>query len=251
MDYDDTAAFTRKPVLEDGGKDSSDSAKDNKQDDIRILVVIRPPIIRFALACLLNEQSDFNVVGTAGNCVECCQKAQGLAPNVLLCDLDTAEACPAKASCTVSVETVFNAFPDLPAILLHDDDKECQILDASRIGIRGYLTTNTSPEELFQAIRVVKNGGTFLDRRMQSRLMGMLSQMNGEKKTEDEHLNDRERSILHLLAQGKRNHEIADFVFLSNSSVKRYVSTLYAKLGASNRAEAVRIGISKNLIDFD
>jgi|GEM_PF-620461 len=248
-DGNDSPTVTHMHGLKTESTQSGNSSVTTK-DSIRILVIIRQSIIRSGLVSLLSDQPNFKVVGTASNCSECCQSALQLSPHVLLCDLVSASACPARASISTncSLEGFHQALPDVPAIVILDDTSESQILEASRIGIRGYLTTNTRIENLFTAIRVVKDGGTFLGRHVQSRVVGMLGQLNDGDKIKDARLNDRERTILRLLAQGKRNQDIADTVFLSNSTVKRYVSKLYAKLGASNRAEAVRIGIRKHLI---
>lgn len=231
----------------------SDSSHEATGKPISILVAIEQPIFRFGLASLLEEQPDFTVVGTAGNCDECYQRALQLSPDILLCDIDTAGAATPENSSLgwCSFEALRDALPELPAILLHREESDNQILEASNNGIRGYVTTNTSCEDLFNAVRVVKDGGTFLEQRVQSKVFAMLKQLNDGDASKTEPLNDKERTILQLLAQGKRNQEIADDVFLSISSVKRYVSTLCTKLGASNRAEAVRIGISKHLISAD
>jgi len=238
-------------------KSGNDQATFNSgaaKDGIRVLVSIKQSILRYGVASLLREQSDFNVVATVGDCVACYQSALQHLPHVLVCDLDTASGCPVEASQSAgcSIEELCKMLPGIPSIVLQDDRSEGQILEATRIGIRGYLTTDSKLENLFKAIRVVKDGGTFLEQRVQSKVMGMLGQLhNGEKTGKVEFLNDREQTILCLLAQGKRNQEIADAVFLSKSSVKRYVSKLYHKLGATNRAEAVKIGIAKNLIRFE
>lgn len=220
------------------------------KESIRILIAIRQSILRFGLASLLREQPEFIVVGTVGKCEDCHEAAPKLLPHVLLCDLESTNTHPdmASKSSGCPLEEEHDALPDIPTIVLQDDRSEHQILEATRIGIRGYLTTDTGLEDLFKAIRIVKNGGTFLERRVQSKVLGMLGQLNNGENIENEVLNEREQSILRLLAQGKRNQEIADTIFLSNSSVKRYVSSLCTKLGASNRAEAVRIGISRHLI---
>lgn len=246
----DATVLTSKPEAEIDTEEDS-QANPEIQNCTRILVVIRQSIVRFGVASLLDDQSDFKVVGTASNCAECHQKVQTISPHVLLCDLEISIGnCPVNDAnfCQNSGEALTNALPDIPSIVLQDDKSDCQILEASRVGIRGYLTTDSKCEDLFRAIRVVRNGGSFLEQQVQSEVLGMLKQINDSEKIKGSLLNDRELTILDLLAQGKRNQEIADTVFLSKSSVKRYISNLYAKLGASNRAEAVRIGISKSLI---
>lgn len=220
------------------------------KNQIRILVSIRQSIVRLGIASLLSEQPEFSVVGNASDSKECYRKALELSPHVLLCDLHVANECPVmmKNSDGRSYKMQADALPNMAAIVIMNDVSECQILEASEFGVRGYLTTNARCEDLYRAIHVVKAGGTFLERPVQSKVFAILKQMNGKEVVDNDILKDRERTILHLLAQGKSNQEIADTVFLSISSVKRYVSSLCAKLGASNRAEAVRIGISKQFI---
>ena len=203
---------------------------------VNILVVIRQPIVCFGLAAMLEAQPDFNVVGTAANCAQCCHKALKLAPDVLVCDLDTNENCNAEC-----LSALRDEMPNLPAIVVHRHVQARRVMGAFKLGVQGYLTLDSKPESLFRAIRVVTQGGIFLDQSLRSALLNLPGENNNAT------LSNREYEILLLIAEGKNNQEIAETILTSVSTVKHYISAMYSKLGVSNRAEAVRVAMRRGI----
>jgi len=209
---------------------------------IRILIVIRQHILRNGLSAMIGAQPGFHVVGTAANCAQCFRQASVVEPDILLCDLETEEKPQKCAANGEGLGTFRKKLPELPAIVLHGDVKGRRVMGASRLGVQGYLTMDASPDNLFQAIRVVARGGSYVDQKLHSMLMELAAGRN------ENNLNQREHRILQLLSEGRNNHESADTLFVSKGTVKHYVSIILTKLDASNRTEAVRKAVVLDLL---
>jgi DNA-binding NarL/FixJ family response regulator len=206
---------------------------------IRILIVIRQSIIRHGLSAIVEAQPDFHVVATAANCAHCCQQVSAIDPDIILCDLEPYKNCPASDA---GIDACRKAQPDLPAIVIQEDVQGHRIKDATRLGVQGYLTMDAEPKDLFEAIRVVARGERYVDENLHSLLLDLAKDKGGNV------LNERERSILKLLSEGKSNQNIADSLLVSNSTVKHAVSGILSKLSVSNRTEAVSRAILLGLL---
>ncbi len=209
---------------------------------IRILVADDHPIVRDGLISILGTQSDFEVVGKAGDGRETLEQVKSVKPDVLLLDLempqmDGVETLRQLRDSHATVRTiVFTAF-----------DTDERIVSAVQAGAQGYLLKGVPREEIFNAIRVVNGGGSLLQPVVASKL---LRQVSGDHKpTPDmDALTPREQHVLKLLAQGLQNKEIAAELVITERTVKFYVSSILSKLGAGNRTEAVTLAVQRGLV---
>jgi DNA-binding NarL/FixJ family response regulator len=205
---------------------------------IRILIADDHPIVRDGLVAVLSTQTEFNVVGTAGDGEEVLRQVRTHGPDVLLLDLemprlDGVETLRRLAEAEQPVRTiVFTAF-----------DTDDRIVEAIRAGAKGYLLKGAPREELFNAIRVVHAGGSLLHPLVATKIMGRLQQDDGP-----DALTPREAEVLQLVAQGLPNKEIAARLVVTERTVKFHVSSLLGKLGASNRTEMVALAKQRNLL---
>ncbi|MDL1879293.1 response regulator transcription factor [Cytophagia bacterium CHB2] len=213
-------------------------------DQIRILVADDHPVVRDGLVAILSTQPDFEVVGEAGAGPEAVERALQTRPDVMLLDLempgaDGVEVLRQLQAAHLGVRViVFTAF-----------DTDERILGAVQAGAQGYLLKGAPRQELFQAVRVVHAGGSLLQPVIASKLLRQVSQPSRSAAAANE-LTPRELEVLHLLALGRLNKEIAAQLVISERTVKFHVSSIMSKLGAGNRTEVVSLAAQQGLIDL-
>jgi len=209
------------------------------------LVADDHPVVRDGLATMLGTQPDFEVVGQAATGIEVVELTPTLHPDVILLDLEMPEMDGVEALVQLRQQQ-----PQVGVIVFTAFDTDERILSAVRAGARGYLLKGTPREELFQAVRLVSQGGSLLQPVVASRLMEGLSAEGRQDDKPLDALTPREDEVLALLAQGKPNREIAEVLVITERTVKFHVSSILGKLGAGNRTEAVAIAAQRGLIAF-
>lgn len=209
---------------------------------IRILVADDHPVVRDGLVAMLHSEPDFDVVGEAESGPEAVRLVQRLTPDVLLLDLEMPGLdgvgvlrrlreldCPTR----VIVFTVF--------------DTDERIIAAVEAGASGYLLKGVPRAEIFSAVRIVHGGGSLLQPVVASTVLRHVAARAHVAEPEPVALTPRETSVLQLLARGRSNKQIAASLGVSERTVKFHVSTLFTKLGATNRTEAVTRAIQAGL----
>jgi len=212
---------------------------------IRIIVADDHPVVRDGLTAMLGTQPDFEVVGLAATGIEVVDKVRSLKPDIVLLDLEMPEMDGVEA-----LEHLRSQQPEVDVIVFTAFDTDERILSAVRAGAKGYLLKGTPSEELFEAVRVVSEGGSLLQPMVASRLMEHLSAETRQSSHSQEKLTAREGEVLKLLAQGKTNREIAAALVITERTVKFHVSSILGKLGAGNRTEAVAIAAQRGLVEL-
>lgn len=210
---------------------------------IKILIADDHPVVRDGLNAILETQPDFEVVGEAGNGREAVEKVRTLQPDVVLLDLDMPVMDGLEALRQIRGEQwatkviVFTVF-----------DSDERIIAAVQAGANGYLLKGDAPrQEVFTAVRTVYNGGALLQPLVAGKLLRHM-QNSPVSEVGDEPLTEREQEVLQLLGQGLANKEIAHRLVISERTVKFHVSAILAKLGATNRTEAVTLAAQRGLI---
>jgi DNA-binding NarL/FixJ family response regulator len=207
---------------------------------VRILVVDDHPVVREGLIAILGTQPDFEVVGEAGDGEEAVRRVEALRPDVVLLDLEMPGVDGVEALQRLRAS---GARARVIAFTVFDTDE--RILGAVQAGARGYLLKGAPREEIFNAVRVVSQGGSLLQPVVASRLLERVS-----RETSPGDLTLREREVLGLLARGLQNKEIAAQLYISERTVKFHVSALLRKLGAGNRTEAVALAAQRGLVEI-
>lgn len=199
---------------------------------IRLLLVDDHEIVRMGLRAALSDVHDFEIVGEAGTAEECILKTRRVQPDVILMDVRLPKQSGIEACREVLAER-----SDIKVIMLTSYADEDAIVAAILAGAQGFVMKEVSSETLAKAILTVSTGGTILDSVLTRSVLAKL-QHDDSSRSPQEHLTERENEILSLIGQGLTNKEIAQSTYLSENTVRNYVSSILHKLGFKNRSQA-------------
>jgi NarL family two-component system response regulator LiaR len=211
----------------------------SKTSTIRILLVDDHAVVRSGLGAVLMSNDDMTLVGEAGNGAEAIKLCRTLKPEVVLMDL----MMPVMDGVTAT-RTIHDSLPGIRIIALTSFAEKELVEEALKAGAMGYLLKTVSAAELGAAIRAVAAGKTSLSPEAAQVLVQSLKQPRSE--TYD--LTEREREILGLMVEGLPNHDIAEKLVVSQSTVKFHVSNILSKLDVTSRTEAVALALKKKLV---
>jgi len=205
---------------------------------INIFVADDHPIVREGLVAVLETQADFEIVGEAADGQEVMEKIADTETDILFLDL----AMPHKDGVQV-IEHLQQQKSPIKVIIFTVFDTDERIITAIKAGAKGYLLKGASRQEIFQAVRVVSQGGSLLQPAIASKVFQHISQ-------EVAALSPREMEVLKLLSKGLKNSTLAQELFISERTVKFHVSAILSKLDVKNRTEAVQLAIKRGIIDL-
>ena len=206
---------------------------------IRIVVTDDHPVVREGLVAILSTQPDFAVVGDAASGPATLELVRALGPDIVLLDLEMPQMDGVE-----TLRRLQRMTPTTRVIIFTAFDTDERILSAVRAGAQGYLLKGAPRNDIFQAIRVVYQGGSLLEPMIAQKLLRQVSQEGPA----DAALTPRELDVLRLLARGLQNKEIAIELGITGRTTKFHVGSLLRKLGAGNRTEAVAIAAQRGLI---
>jgi NarL family two-component system response regulator YdfI len=207
---------------------------------IKVLIVDDHQVVREGLRAILEASEDLTLIGEAGDGSEGVRLASELQPDVVLMDLrmpgmDGIEA----------IERIKALHPAIEIVILTTYDDDALIIRGLRAGARGYLLKDVSRKILFDSIRAAHSGELLLPPAVAQKLLTHL----GEPATaQTEVLSDREQQVLTLMAKGDANKQIAGQLDITERTVKAHVASIFNKLGAASRTEAVAIALRNGLL---
>ncbi len=212
---------------------------------IRVLMADDHVIFRTGLRKLLATEDDIKIVGEASNGGDCIKMLAKLKPDILLLDLRM----PDKDGLAVLEEVNFDQLPTRVVVLTAaEDDRD--VVRAMRLGARAVVLKQSATELLVKSIRKVQGGEIWMDNRMTAEVMKAFSKSaDGGPRREKPLLSDREKEIVQLVAQGYRNKEIGERLFISDQTVKNHLHNIFDKLGVSDRLELALYAIHHRLIE--
>ncbi|MEU5859674.1 MULTISPECIES: response regulator transcription factor [unclassified Nonomuraea] len=205
---------------------------------ITVLLVDDHELVRKGFRLMLDAQPDLSVVGEAADGERAVELSRRLRPDVVLMDLHMPGLDGVRAT-----ELITSELPGVRVLALSTFDLDENVVAALRAGADGFLPKDVSPEELIEGVRVVHRGESAVAPRLLTRLIGTFVRASRPPAAPVprvlEALTEREREILVLIARGRSNTEIAGELAVSPSTVKNHVTSLFAKIGVRDRAQAV------------
>ena len=215
---------------------------------IRILIADDHLLFRDGVRKLLSAVPDFNVVAEAGHGDEVLEMTARHQPDVVLLDLSM----PGQDG-LVTLQRLRSAHPDVKVILLTSSEERDEMLQAVRFGTAGIVQKSTPTELLIKSIRKVNAGEMWLDRSTTAEVVRQFASKNempkriSGRERDSNSLSAREREIVALVAQGYKNKEMAEKMFISEQTVKNHLHNIFDKLGVSDRLELALYAIHNNL----
>ena len=197
------------------------------------------PIVRQGLVSVLGDEDDLEVVGEASSGREAVALTTRLQPDVVLLDLEMPDVDGVEA-----IPQLLAAKPGLGVLVFTAYDTDERVLGAVRAGARGYLLKGASADEIARGIRTVHSGGSYLEPRVASKLLAEVT----SPRIRGSGLSEREREVLRLVAEGLPTKQIARSLSISERTVKFHVNSIFHKLGADNRAQAVALAAQRGLL---
>jgi DNA-binding NarL/FixJ family response regulator len=213
---------------------------------IRVLLADDQDMVRAGFRLILSTERDIEVVGEATDGEEAVAAARRLQPDVVLMDIRMPRLDGISAT-----RRLLTGSPFLTrVVVLTTFDVDSYVYDALRAGASGFLLKNAPPEDLVHAIRVVADGAALLDPAVTRRVIEEFARTPAPQAPPPDvkRLTERELEVLHLLARGLSNAEIASSLFVSEATVKTHVARLLDKLGLRDRVQAVVFAYERGLI---
>lgn len=198
---------------------------------VRVLIVDDHEVVRLGLISLLQRR--FQVVGEAATAADAVRMARQVQPDVVIMDVRLPDGNGVEACREIRGER-----PETKVIMLTSYADDEAVYGSIMAGASGYLLKQTRGQNLAEAIERVARGESLLDPAVTDKVLERMRQMAKGESDELAQLSPQERKILLAIAEGKTNKEIAEEVFLSDKTVKNYVSSILSKLNLRRRSEA-------------
>lgn len=214
---------------------------------ISVLICDDQAIVCEGLQVILESSPEIEVVGIAHDGAEALAQIAHVQPNIVLMDLKM----PGMNGIHATRE-IRTHYPQVKVLVLTTYDADEWVFDAIRSGASGYLLKNTGPQDLINAIKGTIAGKTHVDPDVAGKLFNHVHLAEGATQShsttdEMQQLSDREIEVLQLIAKGLSNRQISEQLFLSEGTVRNYVSSIFSKLNVSDRTQAALVAVRYGL----
>ncbi len=201
---------------------------------VRIVVVDDHPLFREGVANILQNEADMEVVAQGASADEAVKLAGDLMPDLMLLDIDM------PGNGLEAARKIAESYPVIRTVMLTVSEAEENLLAAMKVGAKAYILKGVAGRELLRIVRLVLAGESYVPPALAASLLSDLGKPSAQRQAADprDELTQREIEILELLAKGMSNKEIGEKLFLSEKTVKHYVTNILQKLQVHNRVEA-------------
>ena len=214
---------------------------------VRILLADDHPIVRQGMRNLLDSEDGFTVVGEAENGLEAVQMAEKLKPTVVVADMMMPHLTGTEAILQIKKKN-----PDIYCIILSMQSARPYIFNALKAGASGYILKDSGPAELVGAIRQVLSGKRYLSPKISEEIIDIFINQGGTDTLDPYNsLTSREREILHLVAEGHSNAEIAELLWISARTVEQHRKTMIEKMGFDTTVDLIRFALKRVILNVD
>jgi DNA-binding NarL/FixJ family response regulator len=209
---------------------------------IKILIADDHPIVREGLASMLRNEGGFEVMGEAENGQEAINKTLEMSPDVVLMDLRMPGIDGVEAMRKIGAQN-----KNIKFVVLTTYDNDDYLFKGIEAGAKAYLIKDSPRNEIFNAIRAVFEGESIIPPKIATRVLDRFAEISHEFQNSPA-FSDREMEILGLISKGLANKDIAAKMFVSESTVKTYIQSIFHKLGVNDRAQAVMEAIKRGIL---
>ncbi|NLN69390.1 MAG: response regulator transcription factor [Chloroflexi bacterium] len=214
---------------------------------IKVLICDDQEIVREGLQHILEADPGIQVVGIASDGFEALEVAAEKQPDLVLMDLKMPQMNGIQAT-----RKLRELYPQMQILILTTYTDDEWLFDAIRSGASGYLLKDRPSKELIEAIKGTMAGEAYIDPSVARKVLENVTQPHAMKKSQTKlSLSPREEEILQLLTMGLYNSDIAQRLFLSEGTVRNYMSDLFSKLDVSDRTQAVLVALRSGLVDIN
>ncbi len=235
------------------GEASLEGGQGSRGVPTRVAIVDDHQLVREGLRDLLEDAPDIEVVGEAANGQEALLVRSRLSPDLVLMDVRMPEMDGLAAT-----REIKQRHPEISVMMLTMHENPDYLLEALKAGASGYVLKDGLRQEVVSAVRRVREGESSLDPELAARLLRRLATEEGgrgearlpEGGLPADTLTPRELEVLGLVQLGRSNREVAEELFISRGTVKRHIENIMAKLGVSDRTQAVVKALQLGILDF-
>jgi two-component system response regulator DegU len=212
---------------------------------IRLMLADDHRMLREGLRRSMNDQG-FDVVGEARDGEEAVRLADDLHPDVILMDVTMPEMDGVEATRQIKHDR-----PDVRVVMLTMHADQEVLASAIRAGASGYLVKDCSTEEIASAVRMAASGETALSPQLAASMLDEVRKLDQPANEEDRVITKREEEVLQLIADGCSTPEVAERLYISQKTVKNHLASIYQKLDARDRTQAVLQAVRMGIVHLD
>lgn len=210
---------------------------------IRLAITDDHALIREGLIRIISYEKDLEIVIESDSGEDLIKKLEKVTPEIILLDINMD-----KLDGVETLKIVKKRWPQIKIVILTVEKQKRKIKEVLKLGADGYVLKESAGGEITSAIRTVVDGGKYIDKSLMQTMF--MEAMVGKKGSELDELSDRELSVLIMLSQGMKNKEIADNLYLSEKTVKNYVTSIFRKINVEDRVHAAIYALENNVAEY-
>ena len=210
---------------------------------IKLAITDDHALIREGLIRILSYEEDLEIVIESNSGEDLIAKLEYTKPDVILLDINMD-----KLDGVETLRIVKKRWPDIKTVILTVEKQRRKIKEVLNSGADGYVLKESAGGEITSAIRAVMSGGRYIDKSLMQTMF--MEDLAGEKESKLDDLSDRELNVLIMLSKGMKNKEIADKLYLSEKTVKNYVTSIFRKIDVEDRVHATIFALENNVGEY-